>query len=166
MAPTTWFMHPGWWRTSQIAGHRCMAKAIACKGTESEKQELDKDPWTRSPARINDGEKDAFAPIADIHKLYDQSKIEPDPMKRHALVWQMMKIHVAEGPFFSGTITNPPRIILVRKGLMNVPTREDLLKEGLGGFVNPWIIPSPAVYDPRRGSGMTPARTVASLSFV
>ena len=37
---------------------------------------------------------------------------------------------------------------LVKKGLMNVPTRDDLLKEGLGGFVNPWIIPSPAVYDP------------------
>jgi peptide/nickel transport system substrate-binding protein len=123
-------------------------KGYSLKGTESEKQELDKDPWTRSPARINDGEKDAFAPIAEIHKLYDQSKIEPDPMKRHALVWQMIKIHVAEGPFFSGTITNPPRIILVRKGLLNVPTSEDLLKDGLGGFVNPWIIPSPAVYDP------------------
>jgi peptide/nickel transport system substrate-binding protein len=123
-------------------------KGYSLKGTESEKQELDVDPWKRSPARINDGEKDAFAPIAEIHKLYDASKIEPDPMKRHALVWQMMKVHVAEGPFFVGTINNPPRIILVKKGLMNVPTREDLLKEGLGGFVNPWIIPSPSVYDP------------------
>jgi peptide/nickel transport system substrate-binding protein len=60
----------------------------------------------------------------------------------------MIKIHVAEGPMFTGTINNPPRIILVRKGLLNVPTLEDLQKEGLGGFVNPWIIPSPATYDP------------------
>jgi peptide/nickel transport system substrate-binding protein len=60
----------------------------------------------------------------------------------------MIKIHVTEGPFFSGTISNPPRIILVKKGLSNVPTRDDLLKEGLGGFVNPWIIPAPATYDP------------------
>lgn len=123
-------------------------KGYSLKGTESEKQELDKNPWERSPARINDGEADAYAPIADIHKLYDQSKIEPDPMKRHALVWEMIKVHVAEGPFFAGTAANTPRIILVKKGLMNVPTREDLLKEGLGGFVNPWIIPSPATYDP------------------
>jgi len=123
-------------------------KGYSLKGTDSEKQELDKSPWDRSPARINDGEKDAYAPIADIHKIYEQSKIEPDPMKRNALVWQMIKIHVSEGPFFSGTINNPPRIILVHKGLLNVPTREDLLKDGLGGFVNPWIIPSPATYDP------------------
>ena len=123
-------------------------KAWALKGTGSEKEQLDQDPWTRTPPRINDGEKDAMPEITKIHGLYDKSKVEPDAMKRHALVWEMIKVHVAEGPFFTGTINNPPRIILVKKGLMNVPTRDDLLKEGLGGFVNPWIIPSPSVYDP------------------
>lgn len=123
-------------------------RGYSLRGTASEKEQLDLDPWARTPPRINDGEETAYAPIADLHKIYDQSKVEPDPMKRHQLVWDMIKIHVAEGPLFSGTINNPPRIILVRKGLLNVPTREDLLKEGLGGFVNPWIIPSPATYDP------------------
>jgi peptide/nickel transport system substrate-binding protein len=123
-------------------------RGYSLRGTASEKEQLDISPWERTPPRINDGEDDAYAPIADIHKIYDQSKLEPDAMKRHQLVWDMIKIHVAEGPFFVGTINNPPRIILVKKGLMNVPTREDLLKEGLGGFVNPWIIPSPSTYDP------------------
>jgi peptide/nickel transport system substrate-binding protein len=123
-------------------------RGYSLRGTAAEKEQLDISPWERTPPRINDGEDDAYAPIADIHKIYDQSKLEPDAMKRHQLVWDMIKIHVAEGPFFVGTINNPPRIILVKKGLMNVPTREDLLKEGLGGFVNPWIIPSPSVYDP------------------
>jgi len=86
--------------------------------------------------------------IKKLHDLFDKSKVEPDAMKRHQLVWDMIKVHIEEGPFFTGTIANPPRIILVKKGLMNVPNRDDLLKEGLGGFVNPWIIPSPAVYDP------------------
>jgi peptide/nickel transport system substrate-binding protein len=86
--------------------------------------------------------------IAELHRLYDASKIEPDVMKRHALVWQMIKVHIDSGPFFGGTIANDPNIILVKKGLMNVPTKDDLLVEGLGGFVGPWIIPSPAVYDP------------------
>jgi peptide/nickel transport system substrate-binding protein len=123
-------------------------RGYSLRGTASEKEQLEMSPWERTPPRINDGEADAYAPIAEIHKIYDQSKVEPDPMKRHQLVWDMIKIHVAEGPMFTGTINNPPRIILVRKGLLNVPTLEDLQKEGLGGFVNPWIIPSPATYDP------------------
>lgn len=123
-------------------------KGYQLRGTASEKEQLDVDPWERTPARINDGEEAAIPAIAQIHEVYDQSKVEPDAMKRHALVWDMIKIHVAEGPFFSGTIANPPRIILVKKGLMNVPTHDDLAADGLGGFVNPWIIPSPSVYDP------------------
>jgi peptide/nickel transport system substrate-binding protein len=83
-----------------------------------------------------------------LYEIYDKTKVEPDVMKRHAMVWDMMKIHVESGPYFSGTITNQPRIILAHNDLKNVPTRDDLAKEGLGGFVNPWIIPSPAVYDP------------------
>ncbi len=47
-----------------------------------------------------------------------------------------------EGPFFIGTVANYPRIIIKSKKLMNFPTKEQLK---LGGFVNPWIIPYPAV---------------------
>lgn len=118
------------------------------RGTPAEKEQMDVDPWARTPARIMPTDDVYIPAVGKIHELYDQSKVEPDAMKRHAIVWEMMKVHIAEGPFFSGTISNPPRIILVKEDLKNVPTREDLLMEGLGGFVNPWIIPSPAVYDP------------------
>jgi peptide/nickel transport system substrate-binding protein len=123
-------------------------KGYELRGTGSEEEQLDVDPWERTPARIVPSDEEYMPAIGQLHELYDQSKVEPDAMKRHQLVWDMIKIHVAEGPFFSGTIANPPRIILVKQGLQNVPTRDDLLAEGLGGFVNPWIIPSPAVYDP------------------
>lgn len=123
-------------------------KGYTLRGTASEKEELDVSPWERNPQRINDTDADAIPAVVKLHELYDQTKVEPDVTKRHQLVWELIKIHVAEGPFFSGTIANPPRIILVKEGLKNVPTREDLLKEGLGGFVNPWIIPAPATYDP------------------
>jgi peptide/nickel transport system substrate-binding protein len=57
----------------------------------------------------------------------------------------MIRIHVQDGPFVTGTVANTPYPVLVRKGLMNVPKRDDLT---LGGMVGPWIHPTPAVYDP------------------
>jgi peptide/nickel transport system substrate-binding protein len=59
-------------------------------------------------------------------------------------VWEMIKIHVSNGPYFQGTVSNYPQIIVKKKDLQNVPTKENL---ALGGFVNPWIHPTPAVYD-------------------
>jgi peptide/nickel transport system substrate-binding protein len=80
-----------------------------------------------------------------LWQLYDQARLEPDAMRRHQLVWDMIKIHVEDGPFFTGTTANAPSIVLVKEDLKNVPTQEDL---ALGGFVSPWLHPTPAVYDP------------------
>jgi peptide/nickel transport system substrate-binding protein len=57
----------------------------------------------------------------------------------------MIKIHIEHGPFFMGTVANTPRVVLAKKDLRNVPRRENLAQ---GGFANPWIHPTPAVYDP------------------
>jgi peptide/nickel transport system substrate-binding protein len=113
--------------------------------TLQELAEKDKDPWQRTPPRL---EADKGGPIEQLWGIYDKTKVEPDPTKRYQMVWDMIKIHVDQGPFFMGTVANYPRIILVKEGLMNVPTHDDLTKWGLGGFVNPWIHPTPAVYDP------------------
>ena len=113
--------------------------------TLQELAEKDKDPWQRTPPRL---EPDKGGPIEQLWTIYDKTKVEPDPMKRYQMVWDMIKIHVDQGPFFMGTVANFPRIILVKEGLMNVPTHDDLTKWGLGGFVNPWIHPTPAVYEP------------------
>lgn len=112
------------------------------KGTPKENEEQDKDPYERQPPRVA---PDKGGPIEALWNIYDKTKVEPDQMKRNQMVWDMIKIHVDSGPFFQGTVANYPRVIPVKKGLMNVPKREDL---ALGGFVNPWIHPTPAVYDP------------------
>jgi peptide/nickel transport system substrate-binding protein len=112
------------------------------RGTPDEKKQLNLDPFKRTPPRM---EPDPDGPIQKLWDLYDQSKIEPDEMGRHQLVWDMIKVHVSDGPFFMGVVANTPRVILAKKDMGNVPRKENL---ALGGFANPWIHPTPAVYDP------------------
>jgi peptide/nickel transport system substrate-binding protein len=112
------------------------------RGTPEENTELDVDPYKRTPPRM---EPEPGGPIEQLWKLYDQTRVEPDEMTRHRLVWDMIKIHIEHGPFFMGTVANTPRVILAKKDLRNVPRRENLAQ---GGFANPWIHPTPAVYDP------------------
>ncbi|HUT18400.1 MAG TPA: ABC transporter substrate-binding protein [Anaerolineae bacterium] len=114
----------------------------ALSGTPLLETELDAEPWDRSPPRMD---AEPGGPVAQLWELYDQSRIEPDTIARHHLVWDMMKIHVDEGPFFMGCVANYPRICLQSLDLRNCPKHDDLK---LGGFGNPWIHPTPAVYNP------------------
>ena len=70
---------------------------------------------------------------------------ETDSLARKRLVWEIIEIHVGEGPFFMGSVANTPVVLLVRKGLMNVPRQEQLR---LNGSSNPWTHTIPAVYHP------------------
>ena len=123
----------------------------AVQGTPKATEDLDKAPYDRTPPRE---EPEAGGPVARIWALYDKTKVEPDANARHRLVWEIIKIHVEEGPFYGGSVANPPRIVLVKKGLTNVPRRDDL---ALGGFMNPWIHPTPAVYEPETWYWSDPA---------
>jgi len=115
------------------------------RGTDTDGTEKDVDPWERKPPRIYATDK-AFDPtIGKLWEIYDKTKVEPDAMKRYQLVWDMMKIHVENGPYVQGSVANFQRVFIVKNGLMNVPKKEDLT---LGGFTDPWIHPTPAVYDP------------------
>ncbi|MGI8870651.1 MAG: hypothetical protein ACR2F6_17845 [Mycobacteriales bacterium] len=80
--------------------------------------------------------------------------MEPDLIKRNQLVFEIIKIHMDEGPFFQGTAADVPRTVAVRENLMNVPVREALAQ---GGFVNPWIHPVPVLYDPETWYWKDPA---------
>ena len=60
----------------------------------------------------------------------------------------MLDIHKAN-VFYLGTVANCPRIVIVSKNLGNVPTRDQL---ALGGFLNPWILPYPAITNPETWS--------------
>jgi peptide/nickel transport system substrate-binding protein len=119
---------------------------ILAIGTPGETTEADKSPWDRQPPRynVNDPEYKG-TPIEQIHKLYNQAVVEPDETKRASIVWSMWQIHEDQGPFFIGTVANPPRPIIVSRKLTNVPTHDQLK---LGGFVNPWILPYPAIINP------------------
>jgi peptide/nickel transport system substrate-binding protein len=114
----------------------------AVRGTAAQHTEANVNPWKRKPPRLA---PDTNGPIAQMWDLYDQSKIEPDFMKRTQLVWKLMKIHVDQGPFFTGTVANYPQVVIAKTDLRNIPRKENLAQ---GGFVNPWIHPTPAVYDP------------------
>jgi peptide/nickel transport system substrate-binding protein len=116
-------------------------KMYSLRGTEKEGTEGDVDPWERQPPRL---EAEAGGPIEKLWEIYDRSKVEPDTIARHKLVWDMMKIHVEHGPFFMGCVANMPRLLVVSKNMRNVPTRDDL---ATGGFGNPWILPHPAVWN-------------------
>ena len=52
-------------------------------------------------------------------------------MKRLQHVWDMIKIHVSDGPFFMGSVANYPQVIVVKTDLRNVPRKENL---ALGGW--------------------------------
>lgn len=112
------------------------------RGSKLEHTERDLSPWKRHPPRL---EPEPDGPIDRLWQLYDRTKTEPDEMKRHQLVWDMIKIHIDDGPFMMGTVANYPQVMLAKTDLRNVPRRENLM---LGGYVNPWIHPTPAVYDP------------------
>lgn len=114
----------------------------ALRGTPAEKQQLDLDPYKRTPPRVAPVKG---GPIEKLWNLLDQSKIEPDEMKRTQLFFQMCKIHIEQGPFFQGLVANAPVVVVYKVGLKNVPSRDNL---ALGGLTNPWGHPTPAVYDP------------------
>ena len=112
-------------------------------GTPTEALEADVNPWDRKPPRFNKTDPDYVGtPIEKIHQIYAKAIVEPDEVKRASLVWDMWNIHEDEGPFFIGTVANYPRIIIAGRKMKGIPKKEQLK---LGGFVNPWIIPYPAV---------------------
>lgn len=105
-------------------------------------RQADLAPRDRTPPRE---EPDSDDPVARLQALYDIARLEADEETRDAVVRDMIRIHVEEGPFFLGTVSNIPRIVIHNKNMGNVPEQEDL---GLGGFVNPWIVPYPAITNP------------------
>ncbi|MGI8869266.1 MAG: ABC transporter substrate-binding protein, partial [Mycobacteriales bacterium] len=111
-------------------------------GTSAEHKEQNVNPWKRNPPRL---EPDKTGPIQKMWDLYNRTKIEPDETKRTQLVYEILKIHVSDGPFFQGSAANAPFVMVVKRDLSNVPTRDNLAQHG---FAAPWIHPTPAVYDP------------------
>jgi peptide/nickel transport system substrate-binding protein len=137
-------LYPSWVVPNEPARWAPLSgRLLQFEGTEQENSEADVSPWDRKPPRFNKQDPQYVgSAVEKIHGLYRQAIVEPDEVKRAELVWQMWDIHIEEGPFFVGTVANWPRIIIASKNMENVPKKEQLK---MGGFVNPWIIPYPAV---------------------
>ncbi|MGW0229790.1 ABC transporter substrate-binding protein [Actinopolymorpha singaporensis] len=152
MTTTAWevgdcspLIYPGWVipvETGHWAPLHGQAFTMQTGDPKKLKSQANLSPWKRTPPWMLPEKGD---PIDRLWKLYAQARVEPDNMKRIQIMWEIEKIHIDDGPFFFGIVANYPRIVLTRKGLHNVPKKENL---ALGGWVNPWILPSPAVYDP------------------
>jgi len=140
--PNTLLGNPAWVvpiETSRWAPMQ--GQMYALRGTPEEKQQLGLSPYKRTPPRVAPIKG---GPIEQLWKLLDQSKVEPDELKRSQLFFQMCKIHIEQGPFFQGIVANAPSVEVYKVGLKNVPSRDNLF---LGGMTNPWGHPTPAVYD-------------------
>ncbi|MGW5362039.1 ABC transporter substrate-binding protein [Actinopolymorpha pittospori] len=135
--PTVWApLQAQWWKV---------------RGTPAEHTEADVSPWKRHPPRL---EPEAGGPVDRLWKGLAQALSEPEALKRTQLVWDMIKIHVDEGPFFQGSVANFPVPVVVHEDLRNVPERDQL---AFGGLVNTWSHPTPAVYDPETYFWANPA---------
>lgn len=137
-------LYPSWLvpnepsRWSPLSGNR-----LAHVGSNKEDTELDKSPWDRDPPRFASTERDLIGDaVWKLQEIYQVAIVEPDELKRHHMVWDMLNIHIEEGPFFIGTVADEPTICIIGNDMVNVPAKSEL---ALGGFVHPWIIPSPAI---------------------
>lgn len=110
---------------------------MAAEGTPKEGTELDLDPRDRTPPREEIPVDD---PMYRMWELYKQAIAEPDEDKRDELTFQIIQIHIDEGPFLLGGIADPPNIIVAGNQFLNVPTRDDL---PLGGWHGPGVLGMP-----------------------
>jgi peptide/nickel transport system substrate-binding protein len=117
-------------------------RMFTLRGTPVETQQQDVDPWKRTPPRVA---PEPGGTVDRLWKLYDRARVEVDAIARTRLEWEIFRIHVEEGPFLMGVVANWPRVTLAHKDLRNVPRREELPQ---GGWVNTWVHPTPAAYDP------------------
>ncbi len=145
------FIYPGWvvpvetghW--APLSGQAYNMRTSAPDTLKSEAQ-LSQEPWKRTPPfTVKEDKLPLSETIAKLHDTLDAARVETDPTKQLAQVWEIYKIHINEGPFFYGVVANYPQAIVQHPDLRNIPRRENL---ALGGWTNPWIYPSPAVYDP------------------
>ena len=61
------------------------------------------------------------SPAARLQALYDQGVAEPDIEKRHEIVWEAIRIHIEEGPFYLGAAGDQPMPVVVKNNFHGIP---------------------------------------------
>jgi len=110
---------------------------MALQGTPREGVDADKDPRDRQPPWEEPPVDD---PNYRMFELYKQAIREPDRQKRDELLFDIIQIHIDEGPFLLGMISDIPHIVIVGNKLKNVPGTDEI---PLGGWLGPWVVAQP-----------------------
>jgi len=110
---------------------------MALEGTSREGVDADKRPRERQPPWEEPPPED---PNYRMWQLYKRAIREPDMAKRDQLLFDIIRIHIDEGPFLIGMIADLPHVVIVGNKLMNVPTHEEI---PMGGWFGPWVVAQP-----------------------
>ena len=110
---------------------------MSLEGTPREGVDADKPAHERQPPWDEPAPDD---PAYRMWQLHKQARSEPDRQKRDELVYEILQIHVDEGPFWLGIIADLPRPAIIGNRVKNTPTRDQL---PLGGWLGPWVIAYP-----------------------
>lgn len=86
-------------------------------------------------------EPEPGSPAARLQALYDEGLVEPDPQKRHEIVWEAVQIHIEEGPFMLGVGGDKPIPVVLKNNFRNVPQT---------GILGPWAPGSPGNKHPEQ----------------
>ncbi len=112
------------------------------QGTPGANAQANLSPWDRNPPYL---EPDPNGPIAKLQTMLKQAVVETDFMKRNQMVWEIVKIHINEGPFFVGSTGSYPAPHMYKTDLKNIPRRN---QTWTGGFEGPWTIVPNGMYSP------------------
>ncbi|NPV78828.1 MAG: ABC transporter substrate-binding protein [Firmicutes bacterium] len=81
------------------------------------------------------------SPEEKLIKLYEKGIEEPNVEKRHRYVWDAIKIHITDGPFYIGITGDLPQPVIVKKNFRNVPDF---------GILGPWAVGGPGNTNPEQ----------------
>ncbi len=72
-------------------------------------------------------------PAKVLQELYDKGKQLPTIAERDEIVWEAVRVYIAEGPFVIGASGDQPMPVVIKDNVHNVP----------GGILGPWAPGSP-----------------------
>ena len=80
-------------------------------------------------------------PVAELVRIFEECKSEPDLEKRHRLIHEAVRIHIDEGPFYIGTVAQLPALVVAKDNFRNVPPT---------GILGPWAVGQPGAWFPEQ----------------
>ncbi len=129
-----WLVPMVWYHWAPLYGTWFQLRGSSVINTELEKEPRDRTPPREKP--------ESGSAVDKLQKLYLEAKATPDVDRQAELVREMIRIHLEEGPFFIGTVAEPPRIGVVKNNFKNVPEKLT------SGWIQAWTLGYIATLNP------------------